>query len=112
MKSGNLKLLGIGSPQRLPDYPDLPTVAEGGLAGFEARSWFGLFATGGTPRDVIVRINADVRRVIEADDFRKTFLAQQMMQSIASTPEAYAELIRTDSRHWSEVIRAAGLKVE
>ena len=49
---------------------------------------------------------------IEADDFRKTFLAQQMMQSIASTPEAYAELIRTDSRHWSEVIRAAGLKVE
>ena len=111
-KSGNLKLLGIGSPERLPDYPDLPTVAEGGLPGFEARSWFGLFATGGTPRDVIARINADVRRVIEADDFRKTFLAQQMMQSIASTPEAYAELIRTDSRHWSEVIRAAGLKVE
>jgi tripartite-type tricarboxylate transporter receptor subunit TctC len=109
--AGHIQLMFV-SFERLPDYPDLPTVAEGGLPGFEARSWFGLFATGGTPRDVIVRINADVRRIIEADDFRKTFLAQQMMQSIASTPEAYAELIRTDSRHWSEVIRAAGLKVE
>ena len=106
-KAGNLKMLGIGSPKRLPDYPDLPTVAEGGLPGFEAQSWFGLFATGGTPRD---DRRQDQRRrpprSSKRTDFRKTFLAQQMMQSITSTPEAYAELIRTDSRRWSEGDRA------
>ena len=63
-------MLAIGSPKRLPDYPDLPTVAEGGLPGFEAKSWFGLFATGGTPRHVVAKINADVRKIIESPEFR------------------------------------------
>jgi tripartite-type tricarboxylate transporter receptor subunit TctC len=111
-KGGQLKMLAIGSPKRLPDYPDLPTVAEGGLPGFEAKSWFGLFATGGTPQPIVSKINADVRKIIESPEFAKTFLASQMMQSIASTPEAYAELIRTDSRAWAKVIAAANLKID
>ena len=100
-KAGQLKLLGIGSPKRLPDYPDLPTVAEGGLAGFEAKSWFGLFATGGTPRRSWPRSMPTCARSSRARNFRKMFLSKQMMQSITSTPEAYAELIRTDSRLWA-----------
>jgi tripartite-type tricarboxylate transporter receptor subunit TctC len=111
-QAGNLKMLGIGSPRRLADYPDLPTVAEGGLPGFEAKSWFGLFASGGTPREIVNRINADVRRIIDSPDFRDNFLAKQMMQSITSTPEAYTELIRTDSRLWAKVISDAKLKIE
>ena len=111
-QAGKLKMLGIGSPQRLSGYPDLPTVAEGGLPGFEAKSWFGLFATGGTPREVVAKINADVRKIIDSRDFRDGFLAKQMMQSITSTPEAYAELIRTDSRLWAKVIADAKLKIE
>ncbi len=111
-KAGQLKILAIGSPKRLPDYPDLPTVAESGLPGFEAKSWFGLFATGGTPAPIVAKINADVRKIIESPDFAKTFLAKQMMQSITSTPEAYAELIRSDSRLWAKVIAAANLKIE
>jgi tripartite-type tricarboxylate transporter receptor subunit TctC len=111
-KGGQLKMLAIGSPKRLPDYPDLPTVAEGALPGFEAKSWFGLFATGGTPRAIVTKINADVRKIIDSPDFATTFLAKQMMQSITSTPEAYAELIRTDSRLWAKVIAAANLKIE
>ena len=69
-QAGQLKMLAIGSPKRLADHPDLPTVAEGGLPGFEAKSWFGLFATGGTPRPIVAKINADVRKVIESPDFR------------------------------------------
>jgi tripartite-type tricarboxylate transporter receptor subunit TctC len=111
-KAGQLKMLAIGSPKRLTDYPDLPTVAEGGLNGFEAKSWFGLFATDGTPRDVVGKINADVRRIVDSADFRDNFLARQMMQSITSSPEAYAELIRSDSRLWAKVIADAKLKIE
>jgi tripartite-type tricarboxylate transporter receptor subunit TctC len=111
-KAGQLKMLAIGSPKRLPDYPDLPTVAEGGLPGFEAKSWFGLFATGGTPAPIVAKINADVRKIIESPDFATSFLSKQMMQSITSTPQAYAELIRTDSRLWAKVIAAANLKIE
>jgi tripartite-type tricarboxylate transporter receptor subunit TctC len=111
-KAGQLKMLGIGSPKRLPDYPDLPTVAEGGLPGFEAKSWFGLFATGGTPQPIVAKINADVRKIIESPEFATMFLSKQMMQSITSTPEAYAELIRTDSRLWAKVIAAANLKID
>jgi tripartite-type tricarboxylate transporter receptor subunit TctC len=110
-QAGHLKMLAIGSPQRLADHPDLPTVAEGGLPGFEAKSWFGLFATGGTPRQIVTKINADVRQVIESPEFRTTFLAKHLMQPITSTPEAYAELIRTDSRVWANVIAVANLKV-
>jgi tripartite-type tricarboxylate transporter receptor subunit TctC len=111
-QAGNLKMLGIGSPKRLADYPELPTVAEGGLPGFEAKSWFGLFATGGTPRPIIVKINADVRKIVDSPEFASTFLSKQMMQSITSSPEAYAELIRTDSRLWAKVIAAANLKID
>jgi len=68
-KAGQLKMLAIGSPKRLSDYPDLPTVAEGGLPDFEAKSWFGLFATGGTPAPIVAKINADVRKIIESPDF-------------------------------------------
>src|SRR6476619_5555812 len=68
-KAGQLKMLGIGSPKRLPDYPDLPTVAEGSVPGFEAKSWFGLFATGGTPQPIVAKINADVRKIIESPEF-------------------------------------------
>ena len=111
-KGGQLKMLAIGSPKRLPDYPDLPTVAEGGLPGFQAKSWFGLFATGGTPQPIVTKINADVRKIVDSPEFAKTFLSKQMMQSITSTPEAYAELIRTDSRLWAKVIAAANLKID
>jgi tripartite-type tricarboxylate transporter receptor subunit TctC len=111
-KAGQLKMLAIGSPKRLSDHPDLPTVAEGGLPGFEAKSWFGLFATGGTPQPIVTKINADVRAIVDSPEFATTFLSKQMMQSITSTPEAYAELIRTDSRAWAKVIAAANLKIE
>jgi tripartite-type tricarboxylate transporter receptor subunit TctC len=111
-KAGKLNMLAVGSPQRLPGFPEMPTVAESGLPGFEAKSWFGLFAPGRTPRDVVVRINADVRAVIDDPAFRDGFLAKQWMQSITSSPEDYAALIRTDSRRWSKVIADAKLKIE
>ncbi len=111
-KTGKLKMLAVGSPKRLDGYPDMPIVAEGGLPGFEAKSWFGLFATGGTPAAMVTKINADVRAILESAVLRDGFLAKQFMQPITSTPAVYAELIRSDSRRWAKVIADAKLKVE
>jgi tripartite-type tricarboxylate transporter receptor subunit TctC len=110
-KAGKVKVLAIGRAARMPDYPDLPTVAEGGLPGFEAKSWFGLFAPAATPRNVVAKINAEVRGILGDTNFR-AFLDRQMMESIATSPEDYAELIRTDSRKWGEVIRGAKLQID
>jgi tripartite-type tricarboxylate transporter receptor subunit TctC len=111
-EAGKLKMLAVGSPKRLPEYPKLPTVAESGLPGFEATSWFGLFAPGRTPRDIVNRIHADVRAVIDDRSFHDSFLAPQRMQSITSSPEDYAKLIHSDSRRWGKVIADAKLKIE
>jgi tripartite-type tricarboxylate transporter receptor subunit TctC len=114
MQDGRLRAVAVTSRERMPQLPDVPTLAEAGpeLKGYELLNWFGLFATGGTPRPVVNKINADVRKIIESDEFQTTFLVKQRMQSITSSPEAYAELIRTDSRLWAKVIAAANLKIE
>jgi len=110
-KAGKVKVLAIGRAARMPDYPDLPTVAEGGLPGFEAKSWFGLFAPAATPRNIVARINTEMRGALADTSFRE-FLDRQMMETIATSPEEYAELIRSDSRKWGEVINNAKLKID
>ena len=67
-------LLGIGSAKRLPQAPDIPTVAESGLPGYQAVTWFGLFGTAGTPRDIVMMLNAQVQRIFSDPDFRTRFL--------------------------------------
>ncbi|MCX7310556.1 MAG: tripartite tricarboxylate transporter substrate binding protein [Alphaproteobacteria bacterium] len=111
-QAGKIKIVGIGRERRLSEYPDLPTIAEGGLPGFEAKSWFGLFAPGGTPRDVVVKINSDVARIFADRTVRETFLARQFMEPITGSPDTYADLIRNDSQRWGEVIREAKIKIE
>ena len=111
-RSGKVKIIGIGSRQRLADYPDLPTISEGGVPGFEAKSWFGLFAPGTTPRSIVLKINSDVARIFADPAVRETFLARQFMEPITGPPDAYADLIRNDSERWGKVIRDAKLKIE
>src|SRR5205823_13472935 len=69
-KAGQLRILGVGSKERLAPFPEIPTIAESGLPGYEAVSWFGLFAPAGTPREVVNKVNADVQRVLGDADFR------------------------------------------
>jgi tripartite-type tricarboxylate transporter receptor subunit TctC len=111
-RSGKVKIIGIGSRQRLVGYPDLPTISEGGVPGFEAKSWFGLFAPGTTPRSIVLKINSDVARIFADTAVRETFLARQFMEPITGPPDAYADLIRNDSERWGKVIRDAKLKIE
>jgi tripartite-type tricarboxylate transporter receptor subunit TctC len=110
--AGKVNMIAIGSKARMPQLPDVPTVAESGLAGFEAVSWFGLFAPGGTPQEIVNKINAEVKKIFSDPDFRQKFLEPQFMEPMTSSPEEFAEYVRTDVQKWSRVMRAAKVKIE
>ncbi|HYZ44797.1 MAG TPA: tripartite tricarboxylate transporter substrate binding protein [Xanthobacteraceae bacterium] len=112
LRAGQVKVFGIGSSRRLDGAADIPTVAESGLPGYEASTWFGLFATAGTPRAIVDKINAEVANILADPQFREKFLAPQMFEPMASTPEAFADYIRAQTRKWAEVIRAQKLTID
>jgi tripartite-type tricarboxylate transporter receptor subunit TctC len=111
-QDGKLRVLGFGSTQRLPQFPDVPTLAESGLPGFEAGSWYGLAAPAGTPRDIVDKIAADTQTIFQNPAFRDKFLAPSFIYSIASPPAQFAERIRADLIKWGKVIRDANVKVD
>jgi tripartite-type tricarboxylate transporter receptor subunit TctC len=111
-QAGQLKVLGFGSTTRIPEFPDVPTLAESGLPGYEAGSWYGLFAPKGTPRNIADKLNSETRRIFSDPQFREKVLAPSFIYSIVSSPEDFAARIRRDSEKWGKVIREANIKVE
>jgi tripartite-type tricarboxylate transporter receptor subunit TctC len=110
-RSGDVKIFGIGSPQRLAAAPDIPTVAESGVPGYEASSWFGLFAPAGTARDIVLKINKQVTAILDDPVFREKFLAPQIFEPMASSPEAFADYIQAQKHKWSSLIREQHLTI-
>jgi tripartite-type tricarboxylate transporter receptor subunit TctC len=110
-RSGQVRIFGIGSPQRLAAAPDIPTVGESGLPGYEASSWFGLFAPAPTPREIVGKINKEVAAILNDPVFRDQFLAPQIFEPIASSPEAFAEFIAAEKHKWSGLIREQHLSI-
>jgi len=111
-KSGNVKLIAVGAAKRMALIPEVPTVAESGLPGYEATSWFGLFAPAGAPREIVAKINGEMKRIFADPDFRKNFLDRQFFDSVVGSPEDLAEHIKTEEPKWRKVIRDAGVKVD
>jgi tripartite-type tricarboxylate transporter receptor subunit TctC len=111
-RTGQIKIFGIGSRKRLPPAADIPTVAENGLPGYEATTWFGLFATAGTPREIVTKINAEVANILADPQFREKFLAPQMFEPMASSPEEFADYIKAQRRKWVKVIGEQKLSIE
>jgi len=110
-RTGQIKIFGIGSDKRLPLAPDIPTVAENGLPGYEATTWFGLFATAGTPTAIVTKINAEVANILADSQFREKFLAPQMFEPMASSPEEFADYIKAQRRKWAKVIDEQKLSI-
>jgi tripartite-type tricarboxylate transporter receptor subunit TctC len=110
-ESGLLRALAVTSAQRSSLLPDLPTVAESGLPGYEAGLRYGLVAPAGTPRPVIERLNKELRAALAADDVRQR-LAADGAETLPSTPEEYAADIDREEATWSKVVNALGLKGE
>ena len=110
-RTGQIKIFGIGSNKRLPLAADIPTVAESGLPGYEATTWFGLFATAGTPQPIVTKINAEVVTILADPQFREKFLAPQMFEPMASSPWEFADYIRAQRRKWAKVIGEQKLSI-
>jgi len=111
-QAGQVTVLGFGSTARLAQFPHVPTIAESGLPGFEAGSWYGLSAPKGTPRPILDKIDAEIQRIFNDPQFRERVLAPSFIYSIASSPEDFVERIRRESTKWAKVIHEAGIKAE
>ncbi len=111
VKGGRLRALGITSTRRSPIAPDVPTIAEAGVPGFEVVQWFGMLAPANTPRDIIDKINAAVVRTLQ-DPAVKAHLVNDGAEPIGSTPEQFAAVIGADLRKWGKVIRDTGISLD
>jgi len=111
VQDGKINLLGFGSEKRVAQFPNVPTIAET-VPNYEAGVSFGLFAPKGTPHDVLVKINADVQKVINDPEFHKRFLESLVVQPIPGSLDAFAAYLHKDSAKWAKVISAANLKID
>lgn len=111
IRAGKLKGIGVASSRRSPVLPDLPTLAEAGLTGFAADSWFGLMAPAGTPKDIIAKLNGAVVHALDSSEV-KDIITRQGGVVMGSTPEQMAAQIHGDREKWGKVVRASGAKIE
>ncbi len=111
IKAGTLKVLAVSSAKRTGASPELPTIAESGLPGFETAVWFGLLAPAGTPRDIIERLNREANRAL-ADPAVKTQFAAQGIDGMGGTAEQFAAYIKDETAKWARVVQASGAKID
>ena len=109
VKAGSLRALAVTSAQRAVSAPDIPTIAEVALPGFEAATWFALVAPAGTPRDIVLRLNSEVTRLVGQAEVRQRF-ADLGMTVDAATPDALDAYIKTEIAKWSKVIKDADIR--
>jgi tripartite-type tricarboxylate transporter receptor subunit TctC len=111
IKAGRLNVLGISSRKRSPVLPDVPTIAEAGLPGFEAAGWWGVLAPPGTPKDVVEKLRDGIVKVIRLPENMDKF-SREGFDVVTTTPEQFAEVIRNDSAKWARVVKAANITVQ
>ena len=111
VKAGKLRALGVTTSKRYPGLPDVPTVAESGLRGFETVAWFGLFAPAGTPREIVARLNREVNAIIAKPEIRDRLLGIGMEPS-PGTPEEYATRQASDIAKWKKVVAESGARID
>ena len=109
VKLGRLRALGVSSLKRSAVAPELPTISETGLPGYEALGWHGVLAPAATPREIITRLNAEIVKVLQASDMRTRF-AEQGAEPVGNTPEQFLEFLKADLAKWAAVIKAAGVR--
>jgi tripartite-type tricarboxylate transporter receptor subunit TctC len=108
VKAGKLRAIAIGSPQRSPQLPDVPTLQELGLAGFDADAVFGVYAPTGTPRDVVTRLNAEINRALATAALKDRIMAVGSIPAPMS-PEEFGQRAGDDSRRFGAIIRERGI---
>ena len=111
VKAGKLRALAVTSPKRSSALPDIPTMDEEGLKGFDATSWFGLLAPAGTPKDIIAKLNAAAVKALATPEMRER-LASQGAEAVGNTPEQFATFIKAEIEKWAKIVKASGARVD
>jgi tripartite-type tricarboxylate transporter receptor subunit TctC len=111
VKTGKVKALGVSTRQRIPALPDVPTITESGLPGYEASGFFGLVGPAGLPTAIINKINASVVKIIREPAMSK-YLSDQGADPMTSTPAEYSTLIRDEVEKWGKVVKATGAQID
>ena len=109
VESGKLRALAVTSARRFASVPNLPTMAEAGVTGYEAVSWNGIAAPAGTPKDIVARIQGEIARVLQLPDIKERFF-KDGIEPVGSTPEQFAAHIRSERAKWEKVVERAGIK--
>src|SRR5665647_1547502 len=112
VKAGKLRALAVTTLARSPAMPDLPTIAESGLPGFDLSTWFGLLVPAGTPPEIVAKLNAEVVRALNAKDMRERLEKMGAEPPANNTPERFAAFIRTEAAKYAKVVKDSGAKVE
>ena len=111
VQSGRFRALGVTGVKRVTSAPEVPTIAEAGVAGYEVTGWYGLVAPAGTPKDIVARLSAQTAAAMRAAEVAKRF-SSEGAEPVGSTPEAFGEVIARDTAKWAKVIKASGAKVD
>jgi tripartite-type tricarboxylate transporter receptor subunit TctC len=111
VKAGRLRALAVTSAKRFPLAPELPTVAESGIVGYDVDQWYGVLGPRGVPRAVVDRLHGEIARIVARPDIRERLLAQYFAPT-TSTPESFGKTLRADIDRWGALVKAAGIKAD
>jgi tripartite-type tricarboxylate transporter receptor subunit TctC len=111
VKAGKIRALAVTTPKRTNFAPELPTIAEAGLPGFDISTWFGIFTPAGTPKDALDRLHAEFTRALAAPDVREKML-NLGAEPVGNKPEEFAAYIKSEAEKYAKVIKASGAKVD
>lgn len=111
IKQGRLRAVGVTGLQRVAIAPDIPTVAESGLTGFDMATWFGILAPGATPRDIILRLHTEIAAILQQKEMRDRLAADGMLV-VASTPDQFAAFLKSETAKYARVVQAAAIKAQ
>jgi tripartite-type tricarboxylate transporter receptor subunit TctC len=112
VRSGKMRVLGVSSAKRIPEYPDVPTVAEAGVPGYEVITWYGVFAPGGTSPTVVGRLHAEIAKAMQAPATHARLAEAGADGSATRTPEEFAAIVRADTARYAKIIKEAGLRID
>ena len=112
VEAGRMRALAVTTPQRFKPLPNVPTVAEAGLAGFDAQSWYGIFAPAGTPREIVSKLAEQITAILKSDEVVRKVYAQAGLEPGGGTPEQMGEIFLNDVKKWAKVAKVAGVRVD